>query len=208
MKNSNSDQLVYIHADESCLGNQFKDKSNPGGAAGLVEAFEGRRGWTRHDYYVCERDTTNNRMAIRSAIEGLRTLKRAQRVVFYSDSTYLVQGMKEWIHNWAARGWKRKGGAIENLELWRQLDRIAAPYLIEWRWVRGHAGDPKNEYVDHLAMGAARKQRSSGGLVPSRFTEWVKAQQERDRFLNFFDTPPDPTFEADRPSPATRIHHR
>ncbi len=201
MNASRSDGLVYIHADESCLGNQFTDRRNPGGAAGTIETFDEKRGWTRRDYYVSEPDTTNNRMALRSATEGLRGLKRARRVVFYSDSSYLTKGMKEWIHGWAARGWNRKSGPIENLELWLELRTAAYDLSIEWRWVRGHAGDPKNEYVNHLAIEAARRQKNSSGLVDSGFDDWIKAQQEKDRFVEFFDLPPNLPFKPDRRPP-------
>lgn len=202
MSDSRFDDLVYIHADESCLGNQFGDRPTPGGAAGLIEMFDERRGWTRKDYYVSESDSTNNRMALRSAIVGLGALKRPCRVVFYSDSLYLVRGMKEWIHNWAARGWRRKGGSIENLGLWKRLARRARRHEIEWRWVRGHAGDPKNEYVNHLAIRAAREQMNSGGPVPSGFDAWLVEEQEKERYLDFFDLPPEEPFRSDPTPPA------
>jgi len=192
---------VYIHADESCLGNQFSDRATPGGAAGLVEVFHDDRGWTRRDFFVCEKDTTNQRMALRSASEGLRFLKRPCRVIFFSDSNYLITGMKQWVHDWARRGWKRKGGPIENLELWFAAIRAWGQHEIEWRWVRGHAGDPKNEYANRLAIEAARKQRSSEGLVSSGFDAWLESEQERERFLDFYDVPPDPVFVADRRPP-------
>lgn len=192
---------VYIHADESCLGNQFSDRATPGGAAGLVEVFDDRRGWTRRDYYVCEKDTTNQRMALRSASEGLRLLKRPCQVIFYSDSNYLITGMKQWVHDWARRGWRRKSGSIENLELWLDAVRSSRRHEIEWRWVRGHAGDPKNEYVNQLAIKAARQQQFSGGLVASDFEAWLASQQERERFLDFFDLPPDAQFRPDRKPP-------
>ena len=198
--------LVFIHADESCLGNQFSDRAAPGGAAGLIESFDQQRGWTRRDYFLSERDTTNNRMALRSAIEGLAALKSAERVVFYSDSSYLTEGMKDWIHAWAARGWRRKGGPIENLELWLRLVAVAARYAVEWRWVRGHAGDPKNEYVNYLAVTAAKKQLTSSGLVESGFSDWIEEQQERERFLDFLDLPPDRPFRADRRPPKPPRH--
>jgi ribonuclease HI len=194
-------ELVYIHADESCLGNQFSDRATPGGAAGLVETFDAKRGWTRRDYVVSEPDTTNNRMALRSAIEALRALRQPCRVAFYSDSTYLISGMKDWVHSWSARGWKRKGGAIENLAIWSELVKVASRHSIEWRWVRGHAGDPKNEYVNGLAVEAARQQRDSGGLVPSGFDAWLEEEQQAGRLLEFFDLPPDQTFSPDRPPP-------
>ncbi|UCC72645.1 MAG: ribonuclease HI [Gemmatimonadota bacterium] len=194
--------LVHIHADESCLGNQFSGQARPGGAAGLIEVFDERRGWTRRDYFVSEPDTTNNRMAIRSAIEGLQALKQPCRVAFYSDSSYLVKGMREWLPNWVARGWRRKGGRIENLEFWQTLKKVADRHSIEWRWVRGHAGDPKNEYVNHLAVEAARGQKSTAGLVESEFDTWLETQQERGRFLEFFDLPPEQQFEPDPPAPS------
>ncbi|MXW55968.1 MAG: hypothetical protein F4Z59_04575, partial [Gemmatimonadales bacterium] len=133
--------LVHIFADESCLGNQFENRRNPGAAAGLIERFDERGGWYRRDFAHFDPDTTNNRMAITSGIVGLGALRRACRVVFTSDSQYLVRGMKEWVHGWARRGWRRKGGPIENLDLWRELVLVAARHRVEWRWPRGHAAE-------------------------------------------------------------------
>ena len=164
--------MVWIYADESCLGNQNVDRDSPGGAGVLLEFWSGD-GWERRDAWLSEPATTNNRMAIRSAILGLEALRKPSRVVFTSDSSYLVKGMSEWIHGWARRGWKRKTGAVENAELWKELCRAAARHRIEWRWVRGHAGHPQNEYANHLATSAAKNQTSSGGLVASRFTAWL-----------------------------------
>jgi ribonuclease HI len=185
---------VYIHADESCLGNQFQERATPGGAAGLVEYWLGSH-WERRDFWVAEGDTTNNRMALRSAIEGLRLLRRPCRVLFLSDSQYLVKGMREWVRGWEARGWKRKGGPIENLELWRELVGEAERHSVEWRWVRGHAGHPRNEYVNHLAVRAARNQDQSGGPVSSGFREWLEGEREaREKYMDFFeDLPPEKT---------------
>jgi len=181
---------VHIYADESCLGNQFKSRRNPGGAAGLLEFWTGKE-WVRRDYWVSDPDTTNNRMALQSAIQGLGALNQPCEVQFVSDSQYLVRGMKEWIHGWKRKGWKRKGGAIENLELWKELDRVAARHDVEWVWVRGHAGHPQNEYVNDLAVRAARKQENSGGLRPSRFQEWLNQQrEEKERYLDFFEFAP------------------
>ena len=188
---SNAPFEVMIHADESCLGNQFMARANPGGAAGLVEFWTGN-GWIRCDYWISESDTTNNRMAIRSAIEGIRGLSRPYRVRFVSDSQYLVKGMTEWLPKWKERGWKRKGGAIENLGLWTELDREAERHLIEWCWVRGHVGHPRNEYADDLAVRAARCQDTSGGFQKSAFEKWLQGERdERTRYLDFseFDPP-------------------
>lgn len=187
---------VLIHADESCLGNQHRDRQNPGGAAGMVEFWTGDQ-WVRRDYWISEAGTTNNRMALRSAIEGLSGLSRPCRVRFVSDSQYLIKGMREWIHGWKKRNWKRKSGPIENLELWKSLDQTARRHEVEWEWVRGHDGHPKNEYVDHLAVEAARSQSTSGGLVDSGFVQWLEEQREKDRFMDVFEfAPPTPGAEG------------
>ena len=176
---------VVIHADESCLGNQFQDRDNPGGAAGLVEWWTGE-GWVRRDYWISEPATTNNRMALRSAIVGLASLKKPCRVLFYSDSQYLVKGLNEWLRGWIARGWTRKGGAIENLELWKELVREKERHHLEARWVRGHAGHPQNEYANHLATRAAKALDDSGGLIESGYPAWLAEQRERfGRYLEF-----------------------
>jgi ribonuclease HI len=194
---------VWIYADESCLGNQFTDRDSPGGAGGLIELWRGES-WVRRDYWDAAPATTNNRMALHGAAELLRALTRPCRVVFTSDSQYLVTGMREWIHGWASRGWKRKAGAIENVELWKDLAREAARHEIEWRWVRGHAGHPQNEYVNHLATRAAREQSRSGGLVASAFVAWLEEHREkRQQFMDFMEMAPPATtgFQAARTPP-------
>lgn len=181
-----SGPTVYIYADESCLGNQYQDRARPGGAAGLVEYRHPRDGWIRRDFWTSEPDTTNNRMAIRSAILPLAALKRPSRVVFTSDSRYLVDAMTKWIHDWVRRGWRRKDGMVENVELWQTLYPIARMHLIEWRWVRGHAGHPQNEYANELAIRAATEQTQSGGLVESGFREWLERERaEKGRYASF-----------------------
>lgn len=178
--------LISIFADESCLGNQYKDRARPGGAGGVLEHRSVRQGLIRRDYWTSEPDTTNNRMAIRSAQIPLAALKGPSRVVFTSDSRYLVDGMTRWVHDWIRRGWKRKAGEIENVELWKELVAIAARHRIEWRWVRGHAGHPQNEYANHLATRAARDQTDSGGLADSGFGEWIALERQvGKRYLDF-----------------------
>lgn len=178
--------VVQIHADESCLGNQFVDRDNPGAGAGLVEYWKDGA-WERRDFWLSDPATTNNRMALESATAGLAHLKRACSVVFVSDSQYLVKGMSEWVRGWKARGWKRKAGPIENLVLWRALDREAARHRVEWRWVRGHAGHPKNEYANHLATGAAKRLDASDGLIPSGFDAWLEGERKRGRYLDWVE---------------------
>ncbi len=184
--------IVRIFADESCLGVQFTDRDSPGGAAGLAEHWTGHA-WRRRDYWVSEPATTNNRMAIRSAIEGLAALRRPCRVIFTSDSQYLVKAMREWITGWVRRNWQRKTGPVENADLWKQLLPVARRHRVDWRWIRGHAGHPQNEYANDLAVRAARLQNHSHGLVESGFGEWLEDQRaRRERYLDFFEhRPPD-----------------
>ncbi len=184
-----SHDTVYIYADESCLGNQFRARANPGGAAGMIEVWKGGT-WERRDYWTSSLDTTNNRMALTSALEAFRHLKRPCRIRFVSDSQYLVKGMREWLRGWKARGWKRKSGPIENLELWRELDRVAAAHDVEWVWVRGHRGHPQNEYANDLAVRAAERLEDSGGLVESGFVDWLEEQRGRGLYLDFFEFAP------------------
>jgi ribonuclease HI len=185
---------VWIHADESCKGNQFQDRPTPGGAAGLVEVWKDGT-WERRDYWLSEPDTTNNRMALRSAIEVLRALRRPCRVHLVSDSQYLVKGIEAWLGDWKARGWKRSGGPIENLELWRALDEALSRHEVHPRWTRGHAGHPENEYADLLATRAAEEQTSSGGLVPSGFEAWLDAMRARGAHVDYrASAPPEERF--------------
>lgn len=180
--------LVHIHADESCLGNQNVDKDSPGGAGGLVEVWQ-RRKWVRRDYWLSSAATTNNQMAIRSAIVGLELLNKPCHVIFVSDSQYLVKGASEWIHGWARAGWKRKTGTLENVGLWQELNEVMRRHDVEWKWVKGHASHPQNEYANHLATRAAKEQDNSNGLVDSQFEAWLDQQRERyDRYLMFDHT--------------------
>ena len=199
--------LVAIYADESCLGNG-REGDNPGGAAGVIEHLNlATERLTRWDYWISEPSTTNNRMALRSAIEALRVIGRKGgvfRVLFTSDSQYLVKGMTEWVHGWAARGWRRSGGEIENLPLWKELVEAATPHLLQWQWVRGHAGHPQNEYANDLAVDAARAQSDSGGARTSEFDAWLIVQREKKRVVvSPAPFPGGKPFAAARPLPRT-----
>ena len=182
--------LVLIHADESCLGNQFTDRDRPGGAAVLLEHWT-KGGWVRRDLWTSDPSTTNNRMALASAILALGALRERCRVRFVSDSRYLVNGASEWMPAWKRKGWKRKGGAIENLDLWQRLDRITARHQVSWVWIRGHSRDPRNEYVNDLAQKAARELSATPGPVPSGFEDWLEEQREgKQRYLDYFEFAP------------------
>ena len=169
--------LVAVYADESCLGNG-RDGENPGGAGLLLEYARDAADIVRRDVWIAEPATTNNRMALRSVIEAFGALGQKGnrfRVVFTTDSRYIVDGMSTWVHDWARRGWKRKAGPIENLELWQAAVRAVHTHEVEWRWVKGHAGHAQNEYANHLATSAAGTQTNSGGLVESGYDIWAAA---------------------------------
>ncbi len=200
--------LVAIYADESCLGNG-REGENPGGAAGVIEHVNlATERLTRWDYWISEPGTTNNRMALRSAIEAFKVIGRKGgrfRVVFTSDSQYLVKGMTEWVHGWAGRGWRRREGAIENLMLWRELVDAALPHRVQWQWVRGHNGHPQNEYANDLAVAAARGQLDSGGAQTSGFDEWLAEQRATKRVkVEPAPFPQSAGFVAARALPRTR----
>jgi ribonuclease HI len=178
--------LAVVHADESCLGNG-RDQACPGGSAGLMEIRVAGQ-VTRHDVYICAPDTTNNRMALAGAIAILALLAskgRRLRVLFVSDSEYLVKGMTEWVPGWEKRSWTRKGGALENQELWQALVQVARQHEVIWRWVRGHAGHPKNEYANDLAVKAAKEQVMSPGAVPSGYSDWLEVKKKKGKYVDY-----------------------
>jgi ribonuclease HI len=190
-----SQPVAVLHLDESCLGNG-REGENPGGGAGLFEARSRGGRIERRDFYLHEPATTNNRMALKGATRALEILggKGVRlRVLMVSDSQYLVRGVREWMDSWASRGWTRKGGLIENLELWKRLYAVRAMHDVQWTWLRGHARHPKNEYADRLAVRAAREQRSSEGAGPSGFGEWLAAEQEKGLYTGY---DPDAAFAA------------
>jgi ribonuclease HI len=193
--------LVAVYADESCLGNG-REGDNPGGAGVLVEYATAGGRLVRRDLWVSDPATTNNRMALRSVIEAFTALGakgKRLRVVFVTDSRYIVDGMTDWVHGWAAKGWKRKTGAVENLELWHEAVRAAGAHDVRWEWVRGHHGHAQNEYANDLAVRAAGELGDSGGLVESGFDAWMEGRPEEKARLQPF--PSSRVFRASRPLP-------
>jgi ribonuclease HI len=186
---------AVVHLDESCLGNG-REGDNPGGGGGLIEARSRSGRIHRRDGYIHSPATTNNRMALGGAIAVLQLLaQKGARldVLIVSDSQYLVRGMREWVPGWAGRGWRRREGPIENLELWQALVASARQHRVQWTWVRGHRGHPKNEYANDLAVLAAREQRTSEGLVQSGFEAWLATKREAGLFAGY---DPDADFAA------------
>jgi ribonuclease HI len=136
---------VEIYTDGACRGNP-----GPGGWAALLVA-----GAERKEVSGFEAMTTNNRMELTAAIGGLGALKRRCAVKLYTDSKYVLQGITEWLPNWKARGWRTAAREpVKNQDLWQLLDAAAATQDIQWIWVKGHAGNHGNEYVDRLANDA------------------------------------------------------
>ena len=155
---------AVVHLDESCLGNG-REVASPGGAGGFIEART-TKGVERRDFFVHAPDTTNNKMALAGAIGVLQLLARKGarlRVLLVSDSEYLVRGVREWLPGWISKGWKRKGGTLENLDLWRALEQSLALHETQLAWVRGHNGDPHNERADALANKALALRANSAG---------------------------------------------
>ena len=135
---------VVIYTDGACKGNP-----GPGGWGAIL-----RSGKLEKELFGGELDTTNNKMELLAVIEALAALKRPCNVTLYLDSQYVRKGITEWIHGWKKKNWRTAGGdPVKNVDLWKRLDEIVsnAGHKIDWRWVKGHAGDPGNERADALA---------------------------------------------------------
>jgi len=133
---------VVIYTDGACRGNP-----GPGGWGVILSYASKQR--TLNGY---EPETTNNRMELTAAIEGLRALTRSCDVDLKTDSRYVLQGINEWIDNWKSNGWKTASRKpVKNADLWQLLDKQAQRHTINWHWVKGHAGIEGNEEADRLA---------------------------------------------------------
>jgi len=138
---------VKIYTDGACRGNP-----GPGGWGAVLIYKDNVK-----EISGGENHTTNNRMELTAVIKALESLKSNAEIDVYSDSSYVVNGMTSWIHDWRRRGWKRASGALENRDLWQRLSGLSDQHLINWNWVRGHAGDELNERADKLAVSAVPK---------------------------------------------------
>lgn len=139
---------VDIFTDGSCLGNP-----GPGGY-GIVLRYKDKSKELSQGFLL----TTNNRMELLAAIEGLALLKEPCAVTLTTDSQYVRQGITQWIHNWKKRNWLTAAKKpVKNADLWQRLDEEAKRHQISWKWVKGHSGHPDNERCDDLAREAAAK---------------------------------------------------
>ncbi|SFO25327.1 ribonuclease HI [Variovorax sp. PDC80] len=146
---------VVIYTDGACKGNP-----GPGGWGAWLKS-----GPTEKELFGGELNTTNNRMELTAVIEGLAALKRPCKVTLYLDSQYVRQGITEWIRGWKAKGWLTSTKQpVKNVELWQRLDKLVQEggHVIEWRWVKGHSGDPGNERADMLANKGVDKALGRG----------------------------------------------
>lgn len=135
-------EIVDIFTDGACRGNP-----GPGGWGALL-----RWGSVEKELHGGEPGTTNNRMELTAVIRALEALKRPVKVRVHTDSTYVQQGISQWIHSWKKNGWKTKAkDPVKNADLWQALEAAAARHEVEWLWVKGHAGHPENERADALA---------------------------------------------------------
>jgi ribonuclease HI len=141
---------VEIYTDGACKGNP-----GPGGWGAWLRA-----GAHEKELWGGAATTTNNRMELTAVIEALTALKQPSQVTLHTDSQYVRHGITTWIHNWKARGWTTADRKpVKNIDLWQRLDALRLQHQVDWRWVKGHAGDPGNERADALAnRGAVEAQ--------------------------------------------------
>jgi ribonuclease HI len=139
---SDNSERIEMYTDGACSGNP-----GPGGWGVLLR-------WRDHEKELCggEPDSTNNRMELMAAIQGIESLKRPSRVDLYTDSTYVRDGITKWIFGWKKNGWRTAAKKpVKNVELWKRLEQALNGHDVEWHWVKGHAGHPDNERADELA---------------------------------------------------------
>ena len=133
---------VTIWTDGACSGNP-----GPGGWGAILRADAHEK-----ELFGGAPATTNNRMELTAAIKALEALKRASEVELYTDSQYVRGGVTGWIKGWKRNGWRTADKKpVKNIELWQELDALAAAHVVRWHWVKGHAGHPENERADELA---------------------------------------------------------
>ena len=135
-------KTVNIYTDGACRG-------NPGdGGWGVLIEYEN----FSKEYFGGEKNTTNNKMELKAAIEGLRLLKETCEVHITTDSKYVMDGITSWIQNWKKNNWMNSSKKeVKNKDLWIELDKLTSMHNVKWNWVKGHSGHEKNETADCLA---------------------------------------------------------
>ena len=137
---------LFAYTDGACSGNP-----GPGGWGAVLIARDGDAVVKERDLKGGEAHTTNNRMELLAAINALEALVGPSTLTVVTDSSYVKDGITKWIYGWKAKGWKKKGGEIKNIDLWQRLDAARDRHDVTWKWVKGHAGHPENERADELA---------------------------------------------------------
>ena len=161
---------LFAYTDGACSGNP-----GPGGWGVLMIARENAEVVKTRELSGGEPLTTNNRMELMAAISALEALSRGTAITIVTDSSYVKNGVTEWIHGWKRNGWKTQAKQpVKNEDLWRQLDTAVSSHKIKWHWVKGHAGDAGNERCDELATAAitAVKQRHSKEQLAASLREF------------------------------------
>lgn len=154
-------KTVEIFSDGACKGNP-----GPGGWGVLL-----RFGQHERCLYGAEAETTNNRMELTAALEGLKALKEPCRVILTTDSQYVRKGITEWLQGWKAKGWKTASKqAVKNQDLWQALELATHSHQVEWHWVKGHSGHRENEMADQLANKAIEELTLKAGRDASNCT--------------------------------------
>jgi len=146
-------KAVQLITDGACIGNP-----GPGGWASIL-----RYGSHKKELWGSEQMTTNNRMELKAAVEGLRALRETCEVEVVTDSQYVKNGITTWIHSWKRKGWRSAAGEpVKNQDLWHELDEQVNRHKTRWSWTKGHASHADNNRCDELATMAARTQSASG----------------------------------------------
>ena len=144
-----SEKKAEIYTDGSCDPNP-----GPGGWAAIILDGKGKKvlkGFSE--------ESTNNRMELTAALKALESVDPSKPVKIYTDSQYLKRGVEEWLENWKAHSWKRKGGVLANIDLWKKISEEISRHKIVWRWIRGHSGNLFNEEVDRIAKQEIQNRR-------------------------------------------------
>jgi ribonuclease HI len=148
---------VEIFTDGACSGNP-----GPGGWGAILRIKNAEGGNRERELSGGDPATTNNRMELMAAIQGLEALKRPCRVRLFTDSIYVRDGVTKWIHGWKKNGWRTADKKpVKNVELWQRLDAARAPHHVDWIWVKGHSGHAENERADQIARDEIGKLRAA-----------------------------------------------